>query len=64
MQANDIRASLDQYATLTVIDPQQVNHFENAATAAHKTGERARALEFARQAVALDPASPARSLLD
>ncbi|UCE58523.1 MAG: tetratricopeptide repeat protein [Phycisphaerales bacterium] len=64
MHAQDAHAALNQYATLTMIQSQEVKHFENAATAAHKAGKNAQAVEFARQAVALDPASPARALLD
>ena len=63
MQAGDVAAALSEYTILTRIEPQSASHFENAAVAAHKLGDTAKAQELARQAVKLDPKSPARSLL-
>ena len=63
MQAGDTKMALDEYKMLTKLEPDDPKHFENAAFAAHKLGDKAEAQKFARRAVRLDPASPARSLL-
>ncbi len=63
MQAGDTASALDEYKMLTRLEPEEVKHFENAAFSAHKMGDAEEALRFARQAVVLDPSSPARSLV-
>ena len=63
MQSGDAAAALREYIVLTRIKPTDPKHFENAAFAAHKLGNKEDAYRFARKAVALDPASGARTLL-
>ncbi len=63
MQAGRTEAALGEYLTLTQIEPGNAKHFENAATAAHKMGDKEKAEELARRALELDPTSPAGSLL-
>jgi tetratricopeptide (TPR) repeat protein len=63
MRAGWTEAALQEYLVLTQLEPADAEHFENAATAAHKLGDRKQAEKLARQALELDPASPARSLL-
>jgi len=59
----DDRAAVREYEALCTLEPDQVEHFENAATCHHKLGNAAAAAHFAAQAVALDPASPAQVLM-
>ena len=75
MATEDVRASASQppggrtetalreYLVLTKLEPANAKHFENAATAAHKLGDTEQAEKLAKQALDIDPASPARSLL-
>ncbi|MFH0982453.1 MAG: tetratricopeptide repeat protein, partial [Planctomycetota bacterium] len=64
MRLGDTRAALEEYQVLCELEPTVARHFTDAALASQKIGDTAKAKEFARKAVALDPASPARTLLD
>jgi len=63
MQAGDAEAALRAYTILTRIEPENASHFEDAAVAAHKLGDKEKAIELAKKAIKLNPTSPARSLL-
>lgn len=63
MLAGQTQAALQAYLILTKVEPKKAKHFEQAAFAAHKLGEKEQSQTFARRAVDLDPQSPARSLL-
>jgi tetratricopeptide (TPR) repeat protein len=63
MQVGDTRAALREYRTLAKLEPDNPTHFENAAFAAHKIGDKDLAESLAREALKLDPASGARSLV-
>jgi tetratricopeptide (TPR) repeat protein len=63
MQASDTSLALRAYRMLTRLEPENPRHFEDAAFSAHKLGDKAEARKLAQQAVKLDPASSARSLL-
>ena len=63
MQAGDAAAALREYTILTQIGPTNPTHFESAAYAAHKLGDKEKASQFAQRAVELDPDSGARALL-
>ena len=62
-RAGDARAALSEFTLLTRLEPQRAEFFELAALAARDAGDNDAALAFARQAVRLDPNSPARSLI-
>lgn len=63
MQASDTALALDEYRMLTRLEPKKAAHFEHAAFAANKMGDKKEAQFLARKAVELDPSSSARSLL-
>ncbi|RJP39762.1 MAG: hypothetical protein C4547_03225 [Phycisphaerales bacterium] len=63
MQLGDSAGALHEYRMLTRLEPTKATHFANAATAAHKAGLSAVAVDMARRAVELDPDSPARVLI-
>jgi Flp pilus assembly protein TadD len=63
MQAGDTAAALGAYGILTRLEPDNPRHFEQAAFTAHKLGDSVASQEFARRALELDPASPAKSLI-
>ena len=63
MQLGDTAGALRAYRMLTQLEPERAAHFAAAAQAAHKLGDSEQAQSLARQAVGLDPTSPARSLL-
>lgn len=63
MQAGDAALALDEYRMLTKLEPHKARHFEDAAFAANKVGDKNEAQSLAGKAVELDPTSPARSLL-
>lgn len=56
-QALDYRAALREYEMLTKLEPTKAGHFESAAVAALKSGDRDTAQRFATRAVTLNPAS-------
>ena len=64
MRIGDTKAALHNYTMLTKIAPEKAKHFEQAAFAAHKLGQKQEAKNFARKAVQLNPDSPARPLAD
>lgn len=53
-----------QYGILCDLAPDVAAHWSRAAMAYHQIGERDDALRCAKRAIALDPDSPARALLD
>jgi Flp pilus assembly protein TadD len=55
--------ALREYRMLTKLEPEKAAHYERAAFAAHKLGEKETARKLAEKAVKLDPASSAKSLL-
>jgi Flp pilus assembly protein TadD len=63
VQADDAKTALRHYRLLTMIEPENARHYEKAAFAAHKLGDPSESRRLAEQAVKLDPASPAQSLL-
>ncbi len=63
MQAGDTRAALAEYRLLAELEPGEARHFERAAFAAHKLGDKDMARKLAARAVDLDARSDARSLL-
>lgn len=63
MQVGDTQSALQAFELLTQMQPDNVEHFENAAFAAHKLGDRETAQRFANGAVELNPDSAAQSLL-
>ena len=63
MQSGETKAALREYRILTILEPENARHFENAAFAAHKVGFSTKAQSFALEAVRLDPTSAARSLV-
>lgn len=56
-QSNDYTSALREYDMLTKIEPTSAGHFESAAVAALKAGDRETAQRFAAQATKLNPAS-------
>jgi len=64
MRIGDTKAALHNYTMLTKITPEKAKHFEQAAFAAHKLGQKQKAKNFAKRAVQLDPGSPARTLAE
>jgi len=64
MQAGDARTALREYRMLTKLEPRTARHFAQAAFAANRLGDEEATRQFAKRAVALDPKSPARGLLD
>jgi len=64
LQLDDTGAALREYKMLTLLEPGSAKHFADAAMTAQKLGDKAAARGFAHRAVALDPQSPVRSLLD
>ncbi len=63
MQLSDTEGALIEYTMLTAIDPQQATHYERAAVAAHKLGQKDKAIAFAKRAVELNPNSTAKSII-
>ncbi len=63
MQVNDTANALREYKMVTALEPNKAGGFEKAAAAANKLGQLTEAREFAKKAVAIDPASSAKSLL-
>ncbi len=63
MKSGDTKGALREYKMLTLLEPENAGHFETAAFAAHKLGDEAQALKYAKEAVKLDPSSSARSLV-
>ena len=64
MRSGDTKSALTEYEVLCRLEPNQARHFADAAFAYHKLGDAENARSRARRAVELDPASPARTLLD
>lgn len=62
-QMNDHACALREYGMLTKLQPDKVKHFESAALAAERAGDKSQSRRFAEQALKLDPASPVKSLL-
>lgn len=62
-RAGDTERALQEYELLTRIKPEEAEHFEQAAFAAFKLGQKDRAQRYARRAVELDPQSSAKSIL-
>ena len=62
MRAGDSKAALREYRMLTKLEPEEPKHFEKAAFAAHKLGDKEAAGKFATKAVSLDPESAAKPL--
>lgn len=63
MQAGDASSALREYRMLTRLAPNKVVNYEKAAIAAQKLGLPDEVQRFAKRAVELDPASPAKTLL-
>jgi cytochrome c-type biogenesis protein CcmH/NrfG len=63
MQAGRTASALRSYVRVTKLAPDDAAGFASAARAAHKLGDKEVALNMARRAVELDPASDVRSLL-
>ena len=63
MRIGDSAEALREYRMLTRLEPTVAAHFASAAFAAHKLGDAEAAQRHARQAVALDAGSPAKTLL-
>ncbi|MFQ5353299.1 MAG: tetratricopeptide repeat protein, partial [Candidatus Binatia bacterium] len=64
MQAGDARTALTEYRWLTKFEPDVADHFAKAAFAAKRLGDKKQMRTFATKAIALDPNSPAKALLD
>lgn len=64
MRMGDTHAAVAEYETLCRLEPDQAQHFADAAFAYHKLGDTPNARRCAESAVDLDPTSPARTLLD
>ncbi len=64
MQVGDARTALAEFTWLTKFEPDVANHFAKAAFAAKRLGDKAKTRSFAEKAVAIDPDSPAKSLLE
>ena len=63
MRSGETQAALETYLLLTKLNPDEASYFSHAAIAAHKLGNRQHSERLAKQAVAIDPQSPARALL-
>ena len=63
MRLGDTRMAIREYESLCILEPDNVEHFEQAAVAHHKIGDAVAARRFARQAVALDPDTSVRTLI-
>ena len=61
-QLGEAAEALRDYTALTIVAPTNPRYFELAATAAAKLGDKAKAKDFARRAVELDPNSSAKAL--
>lgn len=64
MQIGDAKTALAEFTWLTRFEPDVANYFAKAAFAAKRLGDEAQTRSFAQKAVALDPKSPAQTLLD
>ncbi|MHC5108827.1 MAG: peptidase MA family metallohydrolase [Planctomycetota bacterium] len=64
MQSGETARALDRYLFLTLLMPGDAEHFEKAAFAALKMGNRDEAKKLAVKAFELDPNSAAKSLID
>ncbi len=60
----DTPAAADEYEVLCKLEPDQAQHFADAAFAYHKLGDASNAQRCATRAAELDPTTPARTLLD
>ena len=63
MQLDDFRGALREYRMLTRIQPRTATHFEAAAIAANRLGDKALTEQYARRALEINPQSSVRTLL-
>lgn len=63
-QLNDHAGALREYDMMTKIEPTKAEHFESAAVAAFKAGDKEAALRFAEQAAKLNPGSNIKKMFD
>ena len=63
MRENSTAAAIDEYTILCRLEPGNAGYWADCALAHHKLGNADQARECARKAVAIDPASPAASIL-
>ncbi len=63
-QMNDHPCALREFGMLTKLEPDKAKHFESAALAADRLGDKPQARKFAQDALALDPNSSVRPLAE